>query len=768
MYWLGRVTLEVAHQALWSSVESKFRSIAITILHKVIMSAGSNSNIVSNGIVVELLNKENYSNWSKLVQNYLMGEDLWHGVVEVNDGKKLKKEKSKKKRNEEEEEEEEKEKEEEEEEEEEEKKKKKEGDDSTKNRKALHAIQLSCGNEALSEIRNMTSARQAWYQLKASCSEDVKASHSEDHAAQHDPAQTGEYDEHYGLTSLMNRGLGYDAMSMIYSSPDVIFNTSPIDRRTVLHAAVSKGLKGSVALLVQLGRQRLLKMQDKYGYTALALAAELTDDKNGGEELPSIKTKDKDGIPVILAAAKGHRKMTQYLFSVTPASTLRQILDLLFKLCIAAEIFTVAVAILQHRDAGQLNIDGSTDSNENLPPIYALARMRSAFRSGTRLKWWQKFFYMILIIQTEDIPLKEDKIEIVFTFEPENGPTTVKDYLAGINEVYEQKMKHQLVLKILQYLRTRVSNIILRVELHKVAVEDAMLLAAKNGIFEFINIMSEANPELLFVTDLNNRGILSFAILNRHEKVFNLLKSVGGPREIIASSVDVFKNNMLHLAAELGPSPYLLRMPNAALQMQRELQWFKAVKNIVPSSFPHALNAEDQLPDEIFRKRHEQLLKDAQQWAKDTSSSFTLVGTLIITIMFAAAFTVPGGTNGDNGIPVFLGKSLFNFFIIADTISLVTSASSVLMFIGILTSRYDAEDFYACLPLKLLFGLVTLFFSVASMMAAFCAALALLLKGFHGIVIASMILAPLPISVFVPSLLFLCAEILSSTIRSDI
>ena len=41
------------------------------------------------------------------------------------------------------------------------------------------------------------------------------------------------------------------------------------------------------------------------------------------------------------------------------------------------------------------------------------------------------------------------------------------------------------------------------------------------------------------------------------------------------TSIDNSGNNMLHMAGFLAPSSQLSRIPGAALQMQRELQWFK-------------------------------------------------------------------------------------------------------------------------------------------------------------------------------------------------
>lgn len=186
----------------------------------------------------------------------------------------------------------------------------------------------------------------------------------------------------------------------------------------------------------------------------------------------------------------------------------------------------------------------------------------------------------------------------------------------------------------------------------------------------------------------------------------------------------------------------------------------------MPPMCKEAKNADGNKPSELFTKSHEQLVNEGRQWAKDTASSFTIVGTLIITIMFAAAFTVPGGNNQDNGSPIFIGKNAFSLFIIADALSLIASSSSVLTFIGILTSRYAEEDFITNLPIKLLFGLLTIFLSVVSMMCAFCAALALMLKGYRWIVIAAIASAIIPILVFMFSLLRLFLEVCISSVKS--
>ena len=146
-------------------------------------------------------------------------------------------------------------------------------------------------------------------------------------------------------------------------------------------------------------------------------------------------------------------------------------------------------------------------------------------------------------------------------------------------------------------------------------------------------------------------------------------------------------------------------------------------------------NKDGKKPREVFTEQHAELVKAGEKWAKDTASSFILVGILITTVMFAAAFTVPGGNDPKTGIPSLSHNRIFDVFAVADAASLFTSTASVLVFIGILTSRYAENDFRYSLPWKLMLGLVTLFSSVVAMLVAFCAAVGMMLKGYpHGTV----------------------------------
>ncbi|GLT90166.1 hypothetical protein SLE2022_081120 [Rubroshorea leprosula] len=201
----------------------------------------------------------------------------------------------------------------------------------------------------------------------------------------------------------------------------------------------------------------------------------------------------------------------------------------------------------------------------------------------------------------------------------------------------------------------------------------------------------------------------------------------------------------------------------------------QSVEAIVPWPYKEQKNKAGETPFQVFAREHKDLLKEAEEWMKKTAESSTVVGALIITIMFAAAFTVPGGNDQNTGFPIFLnstGESStlvpFTVFMVADAISLFTASGSVLMFLGILTSRYAYQDFLISLPLKLMIGVCSLFISIATMAVAFCASLFIMLKGRLAVFIPITLLAGIPVILFMLVQSQLVFEICFSTCRSHI
>ncbi|GLT32989.1 hypothetical protein SLA2020_076160 [Shorea laevis] len=305
---------------------------------------------------------------------------------------------------------------------------------------------------------------------------------------------------------------------------------------------------------------------------------------------------------------------------------------------------------------------------------------------------------------------------------------------------------------------------------------EATFEAIKNGILEIVKEITKANPNILWsITDpedsrSRSQNIFACAVAHHQEEVAHFLYELAREEKNKLFTIDEVGNNILHLAAKLAPHYQLGCISGAALQLQSELRWFKEVKAIVPRSFNEKTNEDNETPLELFVREHKDLLKEAEEWVKKTAESSTVVGALIITIMFAATFTVPGGNDQSTGFPIFLHKSPtpFMVFVISDAISLFAASSSVLMFLGILTSRYANEDFLEYLPIRLIIGLSSLFISIATMTTAFCAALFIMLHGRLGVVIPVTLLAGIPVTFFVLLQFPLLVEIYVSTFRSNI
>lgn len=167
---------------------------------------------------------------------------------------------------------------------------------------------------------------------------------------------------------------------------------------------------------------------------------------------------------------------------------------------------------------------------------------------------------------------------------------------------------------------------------------------------------------------------------------------------------------------------------------------------------------------QIFLEEHKELLKNGEKWMKSTSSPFLLISTLIATALFVAAFIAPGGNTNNTGVPVLIGKDPLVVFAISDALGLFFSVAAILSFSAILTSSYGPEDFLYSLPAKMIIGLSSLFFSLASMPAAFAAALAILLNERPKWVWLSVtVLSCLPVALFARLQLPLLFQMVKST-----
>ncbi|KAM7262872.1 hypothetical protein ACFE04_000555 [Oxalis oulophora] len=543
------------------------------------------------------------------------------------------------------------------------------------------------------------------------------------------------------------------------------------DGSTALHVACNAGQLKIAKELVGRLSEKDLKIKDMNGNTALAVVArnavlisiaECLIRKN--KELIEIRT-NQGFLPVVSAALRYHKDMTRYLYRTFQDE--EGYLD--GKNGSTLLIANVAMDVIKiyPKFTTTKSVTGVSS------PLRALSRAASIFPSSSKLSFWKRPIYSCIPVS---LPSYQDDLRVNIPHNEESDKRKiirrVLDYfrrlgstipgISGIKKLYEMKLMHRQALVILRCMSEKISTLQL-MDPNYIEVRESMFKAVQYGTVEFVVEMVKYNPHLLYIRDENYNGIFQYAVQYRQEKIFSLLYGLDARKYSLITSVDLHNCTITHLAGLLAPSSRLTRIWGAPLQMQRELQWYKEVKSVVGSMYDLYFNKERETPDEVFTKNHKQLVKDGEEWMKQAASSCTVVGALIITVMFTAAFTIPGGNDQSTGYPMFLHKKLFTIFIISDAVSLFFSTTSVLMFLAILTSRYAEEDFLKSLPTKLIIGLSTLFMSIASMMIAFCAAVILMLKGELHIVVPLASLACIPIGLFGHLQFPLLREIFMST-----
>lgn len=146
------------------------------------------------------------------------------------------------------------------------------------------------------------------------------------------------------------------------------------------------------------------------------------------------------------------------------------------------------------------------------------------------------------------------------------------------------------------------------------------------------------------------------------------------------------------------------------------------VKNSMPPQYYERYNNNRKTPKEVFSDTHKELVKEAGMWLTSTSQSCLVVAGLIATFAFATSTTVPGGTKEGGGRAALEKQLAFKVYAISWLATLCLSVISIMMFLAILTSRYQEKDFKSALPRKLFVGFTSLFVSMECMLITFFAA----------------------------------------------
>uniref|UniRef100_A0A3N7FTC0 PGG domain-containing protein n=1 Tax=Populus trichocarpa TaxID=3694 RepID=A0A3N7FTC0_POPTR len=253
-----------------------------------------------------------------------------------------------------------------------------------------------------------------------------------------------------------------------------------------------------------------------------------------------------------------------------------------------------------------------------------------------------------------------------------------------------------------------------------------LLIATRNGIEEIVWEIIKLYPHA--VEKLNDKGqsILDVAVIHRQKRIFNLVKQQRIPLARLQRVIDKKGNTLLHHVADMEHYRGGTK-PGPALKLQEELQWFEQVREVIPSHYVTLRNDEGKTADELFKESHKDQLENAQKWIKETTQSCSTVAALVATVVFAAAYTVPGGSD-ENGKPNFINSPYFLVFTVSDVLSLASSLTSLVVFLSLLTSPFEQQEFHFSLPRKLLAGFTFLFFAVITTMLSFGATILILIQ----------------------------------------
>ncbi|KAL2553767.1 Ankyrin repeat family protein [Forsythia ovata] len=483
------------------------------------------------------------------------------------------------------------------------------------------------------------------------------------------------------------------------SNPDAITARITKILETVLHIAVGRSEAiHFVEKLVELMPVEALPLTSKFSETAVHYAAKYGNIKAAkllvarDPGLPHIWS-DTNLLPLHLAALFGHKEMVSFLLTVTkdniepnpfadkPGITL--LISIVY-----SGFYDVALDLVQRYP--KLAVTISPGGNTALS---ILAGKPSAFLSGCSLGFWQKFIYSCVPVKLAKISHRQSRNDIENLSEP--TPKHIdkccrfliqnfrKEYLLfacqklhkkfweliqaivpQVKHIYDTKLMHYQAIELVKFLCMEIPHT--DNSTSGSIYKPAVITAATLGHYEVLEEILKAFPSAIWSLDKEKHDLFQMAVINRRETIFNLLYELDEHAHLVTKNTDIHDNNILHLAGKMAPPHRLNLLAGAALQMQRELQWYKEVQNFVTPSYKGKENSDGKTPAIVFTEEHKDLITKGEQWLKETAKSCTFAGTLIATVVFAAAITVPGGSSSKSGIPIFHKETPFLVFAISN------------------------------------------------------------------------------------------------------
>ncbi|CAA2983024.1 ankyrin repeat-containing ITN1-like [Olea europaea subsp. europaea] len=467
-----------------------------------------------------------------------------------------------------------------------------------------------------------------------------------------------------------------------------------------------------------------LSETDDFGNTALHLAANVGRVKYAKKIVEAkkelLKYPNRDGfLPIQLAVRQepaNAYKMTYYLLKVSKEdetySELRNNFSRVMHSLVTAGFYDLALDLLKYKEARK----GDPIRDLELDILEKMASDPSGFKSSCRLNFWKSLIYSYSSIPSKHISRTKHSTYAVYKAKFWNALAQVP--MLNIENIPALKWKHQCAPQLFE-------------SLCKIAdenghpLEKTFLLGAQNGIEEIVRTILDS-----YLTAIKNEGkhrtAFHVAVMYRHVNIFKMLYKKNIWNGQYLRMLDKKGKSVLDFVKEKGHQAGIESDSGVVFKMQRELQWFMKVTELVKfEKSPEKENQDLGLPEiplVSFEKCHAKMAANDKEWMTGMATASSVAASLIATVAFSAAFQVPGG-NHTSGIPNFSNDRFFKVFAISDALALFFSITSVLSFLSIYTSRYKVRDYLLALPIRVIVGLISLFFSLICLMMAFSSTL---------------------------------------------
>ncbi|XP_054779454.1 uncharacterized protein LOC129287271 isoform X4 [Prosopis cineraria] len=442
------------------------------------------------------------------------------------------------------------------------------------------------------------------------------------------------------------------------------------------------------------------------------------------ERLKLLEMKNSIGeTPLFKAAKYGNMKALEYMAKqATKHMNIHLYSDeeTILHACINGQYFDIACWIIEKIDCSSLI---RKRNKSDLTCLQLLARMPAAFRSQYKKGFFTILIYKLLSrinsIVSNNLP-KEFLVKNDDSWQTCSNRGDKQQVILPPALVNVAKRKKQLERK-----EKREELQGTKDQTHDDNIyRTPLFVATSNGIEEIVELYLKLHPMSIIHVSEDGQNILHITVKHRQLNIFRLLKQKQHFSPL-CSQISIINRTVLHEVARMDyyrPSS----QPGAAFQLQHELKWYKRVEKVVPVHLHLHCDNEKLTAGDVLDIEHHDMLADAQQWTQRTAESCSMVAVLVATVVFTAAYTIPGGNEG--GSPVFLTSPVFIFFTIMDIVALAFSLASVVMFLSVLNAPFELWDFHKSLPRKLSTGFAFLFLALVSTMLAFSATILLTIR----------------------------------------